>query len=66
MIAKAMAWRGIDRQLAVSHVMKRLAYACRYGNTTLTEVVHLDQMFLQDFLEAVSEIVEQENGKSRA
>lgn len=46
-------------------VWDRVAYATRYGHATMTEVLGIDQWGLQDYLEAVSRIVEQENRQSR-
>lgn len=40
--------------------MKRLAYACRYGHAAAF-ALEVDASFLQDFVEAVAEIVEEEN-----
>jgi len=45
--------------------MKRVAYATRYGGAGLAEALELDQVFLQDFIEAVSGIVHEENKSSR-
>lgn len=66
MIGKAMAWRKVGTQQGIEKIMKRLAYATRYGGATLTEATDLDQQFLQDFLEAVSDIVREENKSSRS
>ena len=40
---------------------KRVAYATRYGRATLGEAMSLGQDDLQAFIEAVGEIVKEEN-----
>lgn len=61
MISRCVTWRkaGVDQGL--EHVWSRVAYATRYGNAALSEVLNLDQQGLQDYIEAVSEIVRKEN-----
>jgi hypothetical protein len=66
MIAKGITWRKAGIQQGVDKVMRRVAYATRYGGATLTEAMGLDQLVLQDFIEAVAEIVREENKSSRS
>lgn len=42
-------------------IWKRVAYATRYGRAGLHEALTLDQESLQGFLDAVGDLVEQEN-----
>ncbi len=65
MIARAMAWKGVGTEGAEKLVWKRVAYATRYGKAGLLEALELDQYALQGFLEAVSDIVQEENAASR-
>lgn len=65
MIGRCIAWRKLGTEQGTEQIMKRIAYATRYGGATLTEACHVDQQFLQDFLIAVSDIVREENKASR-
>ncbi len=65
MIGKCVTWRKAGKQQGIEKVWNRVAYATRYGNATLTEALVLDQRDLQDFIEALSEIVREENKSSR-
>jgi len=64
-IGYAMAYRKIGVQACIAAIMKRVAYATRYGGASLFEAATVDQHFLQDFVEATSEIVREENASSR-
>jgi hypothetical protein len=58
----ALAWRKVSAEEGRHRVWKRVAYATRYGKgVTLSEVLSLDQMQLNGFLEALSDLVKEEN-----
>ena len=62
----AFAWQGLGgTEAGIKQVMKRVAYACRYGNASMVDALTIDQMVLQDFIDAVSDIVREENSSSR-
>lgn len=65
-IARGLVWDRNGTDAGAKKVWRRIAYATRYGNAGLTEALELDQMALQDYLEAVSEIVQEENQASRS
>lgn len=58
-----MAWTkvgGVDE--GIHRIWKRAAYACRYGKgVSLSEALRLPHRDLSSLLEALSEIVEEEN-----
>jgi hypothetical protein len=60
-----MIWRepGTAEESYRQHI-KRLAYACRYGHAA-PFVFGVDSGFLQDFCNALGEIVEEENRPTR-
>lgn len=60
-----MTWRKAGTEQGLQKVWARVAYGARYGNASLTELLDLDQEALQMFLEAVADIVRQENKSSR-
>lgn len=64
-IAQAVSWRKITAEAGLEKVWARVAYATRYGNATLTEVLQLDQLALQEYIEALADIVREENKASR-
>jgi hypothetical protein len=51
--------------MSIAHLWKRVAYACRYGNASITEASHLPMEQLGGFLNALSEIVEEENAANK-
>lgn len=48
---------------AIHKLWKRVAYATRYGHAGLEDVLHMPQEHLQGYLEALNEIVGEENRK---
>lgn len=65
MISRCVTWRKAGTEQGMKKVWDRVAYATRYGNASLTEALHLDQEALQFYIEAVADIVRQENKSSR-
>lgn len=65
MIGRSISWKKVGTDDARQKVMSRVAYATRYGGAGFGEAMSLDQEVLQDFIEAVSEIVREENKSSR-
>lgn len=61
-IAKSFAWLlGSSLEEGIGHCWKRLAYATRYGNISLEEAASLGLSDMGSYLNALSEIVEEEN-----
>ena len=57
-----MAWRKASAAEGEHRVWKRVAYAVRYGKgVSLTEALELSQLQLNGLLEALSELVREEN-----
>lgn len=50
----------------VRRVWKRVAYATRYGKIGLSEAMSLDQMHLTEFIDAVGDIVQEENRANKS
>ncbi len=61
----AAAWRLVGTEDALQRLWKRVAYATRYGHVGLNEALSIDNHKLQGFLDAVSELVAEENKASR-
>lgn len=55
-----LAWRRAGTDETSRAMMKRLAFACRYGHAG-EWVLTVPTWFLQDFVDAVGVIVEEEN-----
>jgi hypothetical protein len=64
-LAKAMAYRGLGTEESTKAIWKRIGYGSRYGNAQPSELLAMDQVALQDYLEAISDIVREENAASR-
>lgn len=56
-----LAWQQRDPEEVLEQLWKRVAYATRYGRIGLEEAMGLDQHALGAFLQALSEIVADEN-----
>lgn len=66
MLAKCFAWlKANDLEDAQSHVWKRVAYACRYGNTGL-RALHMPMESLGSLNQALSKIIEEENESNKS
>jgi hypothetical protein len=65
LIGRAMAWRKITAEAGLEKLWDRVGYATRYSSATLSEVLNLDQLALQEFIDALSRIVREENKPSR-
>ena len=59
-IALQIEWRRFGVEETYRERVKRLAYASRYGRAG-SWMFEVSSVFLQDFIEAVAEIVEEEN-----
>lgn len=65
-LAFAFGWKKAnDVEMSIAHLWKRVAYACRYGNASITEASNLPMEQLGGFLNALSEIVEEENAANK-
>jgi hypothetical protein len=60
-VAWAVAWEQVGVESALGVVWKRVAYATRYGHCGLGEALRMPQEQLQHYLDALSEIVQEEN-----
>jgi len=40
---------------------KRMAFACRYGHTDLTVAMHIPSKDLNEFMEAIGQLITEEN-----
>jgi hypothetical protein len=59
-----LAWRAHGTDDAESILWRRVAYSCRYGRIGLGEAMGLGQDHLQRFIEALGELVKDENPTS--
>ena len=59
-IALGLAWRRAGTEETYKRYVKRLAFASRYGHAG-EWMFRVSSDFLQDFVEAVAEIVSEEN-----
>lgn len=63
--ARALAWQEVGTADGERLLWKRVAYACRYGKgVSVVEALRLDSASLSAFLQAVGEIVQEENRAS--
>lgn len=58
-----LAWRDTDIRDVERPIWKRIAYVCRYGRAA-PFVWQMDGRAMDSYMEAVSELVEEENEKS--
>lgn len=65
MIARCVAWEKVGTEEALHRCWKRVAYATRYGKAGLRDALSMCSLSLQDYLEAVSELVQEENRPRR-
>jgi len=66
MLANCFGWvKANDLEEAQAHVWKRVAYACRYGNTGL-EALHLPMESLGSLNQALSKIIQEENESNKS
>lgn len=61
--AYAVAWQKQGTEDGLRLVWKRVAYATRYGRVGLSEALGLGQDHLQEYIEALGDIVGEENKK---
>ncbi len=61
MTARVVASNKVGQEEPQKRIWKRLAYATRYGKAGLLDAASMCADSLQSFLEAVSDIVEEEN-----
>ena len=60
-MAIVASWSKLDLDLHIRRVWKRVAYMTRYGHISLEEAVSLDLPSISSYLDALSEIVSEEN-----
>lgn len=58
------AWRKVGTAGRRRKLWSKLAYATRYGRVGLGEAARMDESYLSEYLDALGEIVSQENGGS--
>lgn len=65
MISRCLGWVQTNTlEDGIEAIYKRVAYACRYGNQSLDEMMHTAHPHMDQFIFQLGEIVEEENKSS--